>query len=497
MRHLPAARALACLAVFAGGCAVQPSEDIGSSAQGVASGNVYNLGALAHPGSCMDARAAGTANGTQIQEWTCNGTGAQSFALRDAGGGAFTLVNTNANRCVDVAGAGTANGTRVQLYDCNGTAAQSFFAQDAGGGFVSFVNTHSNKCLDVQADSPNDGTIVQLYDCNGTNAQKWNPAVIGASSSSSGGGGSGGGSTSSGAGSSGGSSSSGGGSCDPNAWVYMGNDANACNGKVGEPCGWTAGNQGQGYTCQATSWGTGCEPAGAVCPGGGSSGGGGSGGGSTSGGGTSSGGSGTSSGIASILSQSAFDSLFPNRNSIYSYAGLVQAAGMYGAFATTGSADDQKREVAAFLANVGHETGDLVYVNEIAQAPYCQPTAGCPCAPGQEYFGRGALQLSWNYNYCAAGAALGQNLQANPGLVASDPALAWGTGVWFWMTSTGAGGTTCHDGIRNSGFGATIQVINGGLECNGANPSEMQDRVSRYLGICSLLGVSPGGNTTC
>jgi hypothetical protein len=61
----------------------------------------------------------------------------------------------------------------------------------------------------------------------------------------------------------------GGGSCDPNVWVYMANDANACAGHIGESCGWTTSNLGQGYHCQAVSWGTGCEPGGASCPGGG------------------------------------------------------------------------------------------------------------------------------------------------------------------------------------------------------------------------------------
>jgi chitinase len=46
----------------------------------------------------------------------------------------------------------------------------------------------------------------------------------------------------------------------------MGNDPNACDGHLGEPCGWTSTNDGQGYTCQTVSWGTGCEPAGIVCP---------------------------------------------------------------------------------------------------------------------------------------------------------------------------------------------------------------------------------------
>src|ERR1700739_4526290 len=113
------------------GCGAAPSDPVGNSAEGVASG-VYTLGTLAHPGSCMDAQSGGTADGTQIQEWTCNGTGAQSFELQDAGNGHFHIRNPPANKCVDVQGAGTADGTKIQLYDCNQTAAQTFVTQDAG-----------------------------------------------------------------------------------------------------------------------------------------------------------------------------------------------------------------------------------------------------------------------------------------------------------------------------------------------------------------------------
>jgi beta-glucanase (GH16 family) len=189
MRHTLALPALVLLAA----CGAAPSETPEHSEAAVTAGDIFNFGTLAHPGSCMDARYGGTSDGTQIQEWSCNGTGAQSYELVDAGGGAFNIVNTQANRCVDVQAAGTANGTKVQLYDCNGTGAQRFVTQDAGNGFVFFVNTNSNKCLDVQADDPNDGTVVQLYDCNGTNAQRWNPTVIGTASGSGGGSSSGGG----------------------------------------------------------------------------------------------------------------------------------------------------------------------------------------------------------------------------------------------------------------------------------------------------------------
>ena len=178
MKKMPMSVALAVLVIA--GCSAQSGGDVvGQSSQSISSGDVYNFGTLANPGACMDAQGAGTADGTQIQEWSCNGTGAQSFAVQAAANGAYNLVNTNANKCVNVQGAGTADGTKIQLYDCNGTAAQTFSIEPQANGFVTLVNTNSGKCLDVAGDNPANGTVVQLYDCNGTNAQLWNPAVIG------------------------------------------------------------------------------------------------------------------------------------------------------------------------------------------------------------------------------------------------------------------------------------------------------------------------------
>jgi chitinase len=237
----------------------------------------------------------------------------------------------------------------------------------------------------------------------------------------------------------------------------------------------------------------GCAPGGGSATCGGSSGG-------NTGGGSSGGNTGgsTGSGLASILSEATFNAIFPNRNGAYTYKGLLDAAQTYPAFAGTGDTAARKREVAAFLANVAHETGRLVYVEEIVKGPYCQPSAACPCAPGKQYFGRGALQLSWNYNYCAAGSALGVNLQANPDLVATTPRLAWLTGMWFWMTSSGAGNQKPHDAINTTGFGETIRAINGSLECNGGNRGAVQARVSLYREICGKLGVDVGsGRIDC
>ncbi len=220
-------------ALLAAGCGAAPSENVDTNAAEVNGGSsLYNFGALAHPGSCMDAQSGGTSDGTQIQEYACNGTGSQSYRLDDAGNGAFYIVNTQANKCVDVNARGTADGTKIQLWDCNQTSAQTFVSRDAGNGFINFVNTNSDKCLDVAGDNPNNGTLVQLWDCNGTSAQIWNPTVIGTSS---------GGGTTSGGGSSGGSST------EPGWTLVWSDEFNAANGTGVDSSKWSFDTGGSGW----------------------------------------------------------------------------------------------------------------------------------------------------------------------------------------------------------------------------------------------------------
>ncbi len=203
-----------------------------------------------------------------------------------------------------------------------------------------------------------------------------------------------------------------------------------------------------------------------------------------------------------LVSESQFQQMFPSRIPFYSYAGLVDAMQKYPAFAGTGDGDVQKREAAAFLANINHESGGLVYVEEIDQANwphYCDTTQpyGCP-AGGSAYHGRGPIQLSWNFNYKAAGDALGIDLLNNPDLVKNDSSVAWQTGLWYWMTQTGPGSMTPHAAIvGNAGFGETIRSINGALECNGGNPAQVQSRIDAYQQFAQILGVDPGDNLTC
>jgi chitodextrinase len=206
------------------------------------------------------------------------------------------------------------------------------------------------------------------------------------------------------------------------------------------------------------------------------------------------------SGLAAVVSQTQFNQMFPNRNPFYTYQGLINAAATFPEFTGTGDLAMRRREAAAALANFAHETGGLVHVTEIARGLYCSnsSTPCGVCAPGKNYYGRGPIQLSWNFNYCSAGMALGLNLWANPDLVEQDPTIAWRTALWYWMTQSGPGTQSSHSCIiNNAGFGCTIRSINGALECNGGNPAQVQSRINNFNLFKAIVGATSVGPDGC
>jgi uncharacterized membrane protein YoaK (UPF0700 family) len=61
---------------------------------------------------------------------------------------------------------------------------------------------------------------------------------------------------------------------------------------------------------------------------------------------------------SSFLTKAVFEGFFPTHVAFYTYEAFqAAAAAPYSAFGTTGTLEDQKRELAAFLANVDHESG--------------------------------------------------------------------------------------------------------------------------------------------
>ena len=205
------------------------------------------------------------------------------------------------------------------------------------------------------------------------------------------------------------------------------------------------------------------------------------------------------SGFASIVSRQTYEAMFPNRNNLYTYDSLVTATQKYPQFCNEGSLEQRKREAAAFLANISHETGGLYYVEEQnPQSLYCDATnTTYPCAAGKNYHGRGPIQLSWNYNYGACAQAIGKDLLNHPELVSTDSAISFMTALWFWMTPQPPK-PSCHNAISTSGFGMTINIINGGIECGKGQPTpQAQHRIQLYQQFTGVLGVTPGENLSC
>lgn len=222
-------------------------------------------------------------------------------------------------------------------------------------------------------------------------------------------------------------------------------------------------------------------------------------------------------GFADIVSSQTYATMFPSRDGLYSYDSLVTATQRYPSFCNEGTDPERKREAAAFLANIAHETGSLQYIEELRCIPngcgdeYCdRNNTQYPCQAGRSYHGRGPMQLSWNYNYGAAGQALGLDLLNNPDLVKTDGAIAFSTALWFWMTPQPPK-PSCHEVMsglwnpspddvnagRQPGFGMTINIINGGLECGRPTDDRVERRVNFYRQFCQMLGVSADDNIYC
>ena len=89
---------------------------------------------------------------------------------------------------------------------------------------------------------------------------------------------------------------------------------------------------------------------------------------------------------------------------------------------------------ASFLAQVGHESGQLRYVRELASgAAYEGRTdlGNVIAGDGMRFKGRGLLQVTGRANYAACGVALGINLLAAPQLL-EQPGAACRSAAWFW-----------------------------------------------------------------
>ena len=224
----------------------------------------------------------------------------------------------------------------------------------------------------------------------------------------------------------------------------------------------------------------------------------------------------------------AYQQLFPNNPAGYTAQSLSDALALHNVF----SGQDPVQQVynfAGFLANAAHESGSFLYMTELGGYSPGSPTnwstngqgvfsgsyAGCQVPYGGTgtncYYGRGALQISHDYNYKVYDT--GNGVYANPDKILGSGApnytnnLLFDSAVWFWSDdSTGLQALRPVDGFKAASstyaasdpFGQSIKVINGGIEC-GPNPAggataiaERNDRIAKFISYLPTIAKAAG-----
>lgn len=136
---------------------------------------------------------------------------------------------------------------------------------------------------------------------------------------------------------------------------------------------------------------------------------------------------------------------------------------------------------SAFLAQIGHESGSLVYVREIGGPSYFAKYNGrkdlgnTQPGDGARFFGRGLIQVTGRSNYAKCSQALfgDDRLLKTPDLL-EQPEWAAKSAVWFWSTRN------LNELADADRFTDLTKKINGGT--NG-----IEDRKARYRLALSVI----------
>ena len=95
---------------------------------------------------------------------------------------------------------------------------------------------------------------------------------------------------------------------------------------------------------------------------------------------------------------------------------------------------DSDKEVAAFIAQIGHESGQLRYVEELASGKAYEgrkDLGNTQVGDGVRFKGRGLIQITGRANYTQLSKDLGEDFIKHPELL-STPKYAVQSACWFW-----------------------------------------------------------------
>lgn len=95
---------------------------------------------------------------------------------------------------------------------------------------------------------------------------------------------------------------------------------------------------------------------------------------------------------------------------------------------------DTDKRIAAFIAQIGHESGQLRYVEELASGSAYEgrkDLGNTQKGDGKKFKGRGLIQITGRFNYALISKDLGEDFISNPELL-STPKYAVQSACWFW-----------------------------------------------------------------
>jgi hypothetical protein len=135
-----------------------------------------SVAVVQHSGQCLDDTNLSTANGTQYQQYFCEGGFQQMLDFAPVAGvsNTYTVIDELSGRCLDVSGASTADGATVVQWTCNGQTNQRFTLRAVtalgNGHDYQLVAAHSGKCVDVSGVSTAAGALIHQWTCDAASA---------------------------------------------------------------------------------------------------------------------------------------------------------------------------------------------------------------------------------------------------------------------------------------------------------------------------------------
>ncbi|WP_327592991.1 family 43 glycosylhydrolase [Streptomyces chartreusis] len=145
----------------------------GPSGESAATPTAYTL-VNRNSGKCLDVDGGGTADGTDIFQWTCNGGTNQKWRVEDLGDDTNRLVNVATGKVMDTAGCSAADGAGIRQWSWLDNKCQRYrLVFTAAGDHVRIVNESTGKVADVADCSAANGADVRQWTWLNNNCQQW------------------------------------------------------------------------------------------------------------------------------------------------------------------------------------------------------------------------------------------------------------------------------------------------------------------------------------